>query len=121
MRLGKLQYTILQTLHRYGPMTARALTDTLSADAPVAHSTVQTLLRQLEGKGLVAHEQSERTFIFRALRDPDDLGASPLRDLLERVYSGSVYGMMSHLLQQERITPEERERLRQLLEGTEDK
>lgn len=116
MRLGKLQYTILQTLHTQGPMAARALTEALALSGVVAHSTIQTLLRQLEAKGLVAHEVAERTFIFRALRAPDELGPTPLRELLARVYEGSVYSLMAHLLQQEKLSEAQKQQLRELLD-----
>jgi BlaI family transcriptional regulator, penicillinase repressor len=119
MRLGKTQYKILEILHAGGPLTAREITDRLAEFAPVAHSTTQTLLRQLEAKGLVDHEERERTFVFRALRSPDELANNPLRDVLARVYQGSVYGLMSHLLRQERVSPEEIARLRRLLDEAE--
>ncbi|WP_309708824.1 BlaI/MecI/CopY family transcriptional regulator [Armatimonas sp.] len=117
MRLGKLQYTILQTLYTQGPLTARALTEALAPSGAVAHSTIQTLLRQLETKGLVAHEVEDRTFVFRALRAPDEVAQTPLRELLARVYEGSVYGMMAHLLQQEKLSEAEKQQLRELLDS----
>ena len=115
-RLGKMQYRILQYLWENGPATARDITEALSKDAPIAHSTIQTLLRQLESKGSVAHETVERTFIFRAIHQPSDVRETPLQDLLTRVYQGSVYNLMSHLLRHETISDEEMERLRALIE-----
>ena len=117
-RLGKVQYQIMQVLWQAGPSTARRITDELTraSSAPIAHSTVQTLLRQLEDKGAVGHEQEGRTFVFRALFQPSELTATPLHELLTRVYQGSVYNLMSHLLKQERIDPEELAKLRQLLD-----
>ena len=117
MRLGKLQYTILQTLYTQGPLTARALTEALAPSGAVAHSTIQTLLRQLETKGLVAHEVEDRTFVFRALQAPDAVAQTPLRELLTRVYEGSVYGLMAHLLQQEKLSEAEKQQLRELLDS----
>lgn len=98
-------------------MTARALTDALAQSGAVAHSTIQTLLRQLEAKGLVAHEVQERTFVFRALRAPDEVAQTPLRELLARVYEGSAYGLMAHLLKQEKLSEAEKQQLRELLDS----
>ena len=115
-RLGKVQFQIMQVLWRRGPSTARQITEELSRTAPVAHSTVQTLLRQLEAKGAVAHDVQERTFLYRPLYQPSEVTATPLHDLLVRVYQGSVYNLMSHLLKHETISAEELARLRQLLD-----
>jgi len=119
LRLGKVQYQVMQVLWRLGPSTAREITDALGGldqSGDIAHSTVQTLLRQLEAKGAVAHETLGRTFVFRPLIDQSEIAASPLHELLTRVYQGSVYNLMSHLLKHEPLSQEEIDRLRALLD-----
>ena len=63
-QLGRMQFRIMQVLWDLGRANAREITDALCASEPVAHSTVQTLLRQLEAKGAVGHEATGRTFVF---------------------------------------------------------
>ena len=55
-QLGRMQFRIMQVLWDRGRANAREITDALNETEPVAHSTVQTLLRQLEAKGAVGHE-----------------------------------------------------------------
>ena len=105
----------MQVLWLHGRATARQITDALSRSKPIAHSTVQTLLRKLEAKGAVAHEVEERTFIFRPLYEQSEVAESATRDLLTRVFSGSVYGLVAHLLQHETISGDELMRLRALV------
>jgi BlaI family penicillinase repressor len=114
--MGKLQLQIMQILWREGEANAREITDALSAQGPVMHSTVQTILRKLEAKGAVAHRQEGRTFIFRPLYEQSDVTESATRDLLTRVFHGSIYGLVSHLLKHEEVSPAELQRLRQLIE-----
>jgi BlaI family penicillinase repressor len=120
-QLGKVQYRIMQVLWRFGKSTAREITDELSQERPIAHSTIQTLLRQLEGKGVVSHEMEERTFVFRPLCDQAHLTGTPLRELLQRVYRGSVVNLMSHLLKQEDVSADELRRLREMIDEEERK
>jgi len=115
-RIGNVQYRILQVLWERGPCTARQITDALSLTPPLAHSTVQTLLRQLEAKGYVGHDVQERVFLYQALIAHADIKVTPLQELLMGVYEGSVFNLMSHLLRHEKISPEELSRLRQLLD-----
>ena len=66
-KLGQVQLRIVQLLWKLKRATARELTDELNKSEPIAHSTVQTLLRQLEAKGSVSHEQEGRTFYVEQL------------------------------------------------------
>jgi len=115
-KLGKVQLQIMQVLWNRGEATAREITDTLNQMAPIAHSTTQTLLRKLEQKGAVAHETRDRVFIFRPLSRQADVSESAARDLLTRVFGGSVYGLVSHLLKHERVSEDEMRRLRELID-----
>ena len=95
---------------------ARDITDDLNAGEPVAHSTVQTLLRQLEAKGAVGHEEQGRTFVFFPRLKEDKVKRTATRDLLERVFRGSVGNLVAHLLKEERLSRTEIEELHRLIE-----
>jgi BlaI family penicillinase repressor len=115
-RLGKVQRQIMEVLWREGRATARQVTQELSRTESIAHSTVQTLLRKLEAKGVITHDVEDRVFFFRPLYQPSDIVEAATRDLLTRVFQGSVYGLVAHLFEHETISPEERRRLRELVE-----
>jgi BlaI family penicillinase repressor len=116
IRLGKVQLEIMQILWERGQATARAITEALSQQQPIAHSTVQTLLRKLEAKEAITHDVEERTFVYRPLFQQTEVRQTAARDLLTRVFNGSVYGLMAHLLQHEPISRDELRRLRELVE-----
>jgi BlaI family penicillinase repressor len=116
LKLGRVQLQIMEVLWKRGRAVAREITEELSRHAPIAHSTVQTLLRQLEDKGMVTHEVEDRTFVFRPLVERSEVVESATRDLLTRVFHGSVYGLVAHLLRHEEISREELKRLRALVE-----
>ena len=115
--LGRVQLQIMQILWERGEATAREITDALNLGEPVAHSTTQTLLRKLEAKNAVAHRVHDRVFVFRPLSREADTRESAARDLLTRVFGGSVYGLVSHLLKNEAISGDELNRLRELIES----
>lgn len=115
-KLGKVQLQIMRILWERGSATAREITDELGRAAPIAHSTVQTLLRKLETKGAVAHEVADRTFVFRPLYKQAEVTESAARDLLTRLFDGSVYGLVSHLLKHETVSRDEMDRIRRLIE-----
>ena len=114
-KLGEVQLQIMQVLWQRGQATAREITDELSRKKPIAHSTVQTLLRKLEAKGVVTHEVEDRTFVFRPVHQEAEVTTTATRDLLARLFNNSVYGLVAHLLKHEKISREEMARLRQLI------
>jgi BlaI family transcriptional regulator, penicillinase repressor len=116
-QLGRMQFRIMQVLWDRGRASARDITEALNAGEPVAHSTVQTLLRQLEAKGAVGHEEQGRTFLFFARLKEDKVKRTAARDLLERVFGGSVGSLVAHLLKEERLSRTEIEELHRLIEA----
>ena len=116
---GAKQLEILRVLWRRGRATAREITDDINSVRPTAHSTVQTLLRELEGKGAVGHDADERTFVFFPRVAESEIKESALRDLALSVFEGSAMGIVSHLLKRERLSVEEIESLRAMLDTME--
>ncbi len=115
-KMGQVQLKIMQLLWKLKRATARELTDELNRTEAIAHSTVQTLLRQLETKGSVAHEQDGRTFYFFPVVPEDKVKKSATRELLHSVFEGSVGGLVSHLLENEKVSAEELTEIRKLLD-----
>src|SRR5437667_385387 len=103
-RLGQVQLRIMQVLWEKGSANAREVTEALNVEQPIAHSTVQTLLRKLEAKGAIAHDVADRTFVFYPLVKEDRVMRRATRDLIERVFGGSVGGLVAYLLKEERIS-----------------
>ena len=117
-QLGRMQFRIMQVLWDRGRVTAREITDALNESEPgsVAHSTVQTLLRQLEAKGAAGHEADGRTFRFFAQLKEDRVKKTATRDLLERVFGGNVGSLVAHLLKNERLSKKELDELHRLID-----
>src|SRR2546421_61372 len=116
-RLGRIQFAIMEVLWNRGAATARQITDDLNLSHAIAHSTVQTLLRQLEDKAVVGHDVKNRIFVFKPLVNHKSVTRSATRELVERVFAGSAASLMAHLLVEERISEAELDELRALIES----
>jgi BlaI family transcriptional regulator, penicillinase repressor len=115
-QLGRMQFRIMQVLWDRGRAIAREITDALNESEPVAHSTVQTLLRQLEAKGAVGHDAENRTFVFFPRLKEDRVKKTAAHDLLERVFGGNVGSLVAHLLKNERLSRDELDELHRLID-----
>jgi len=114
-QLGRVQLLIMQVLWDKGRATAREITDTINLAEPIAHSTVQTLLRGLEEKGAASHEMEGRTFVFFPLVKEQEFKQSATRELVERVFGGSVGTLVTHLLKNETVSRKEIDEIRNLI------
>lgn len=106
---------ILKVLWELGPSSVRVVYRQLLEQQPagedLAYNTVQTLLRIMETKGLVTHAQEGRAFVYSARYSRDQSAAR----FLERVFDGAASQLVASLLQGERISPEELERMQTLI------
>ena len=115
IHFGKVQLSIMQVLWKEGQANARQITDILNQESKIAHSTVQTLLRQLEEKSAIAHKTMDRTFLFYPLVQEEGVAKTATRDLVDRLFGGSPSGLMAYLLKQESISREELEKIKELI------
>ena len=119
LRFGRVQLKIMQVLWEKGRANAREITDALNKINPIAHSTVQTLLRKLEQKGAVDHDIDDRTFIFYSTVKVENVTQSALKEFIDRLFAGSPSGLVSYLIKNEYITSEELGDIRRLIETKE--
>jgi BlaI family penicillinase repressor len=115
-QLGRMQFRIMQVLWDRGRASAREITDSLNESEAVAHSTVQTLLRQLEAKGAVGHDADDRTFLFFPRLKEDKVKRTAARDMLDRIFGGNVGNLVAHLLKGERLSRDELDELHRLID-----
>lgn len=116
MRLGKVQLQIMQVLWDKRTATAREITDAINATEPIAHSTVQTMLRVLEDKQSVRHKQDGRTFVFFPMVKERDFKQIATQNLVEGLFGGRVSNLVAHLLSVENVSKEELGEIRKLIQ-----
>jgi predicted transcriptional regulator len=87
----------------------------LADEGELAYTTVATMLRKMEERGLVRHESEGRSFLYRAAAAEGDVTRSLADDLIDRVFEGSLADMVSHLLTTREVSPSELIRLEQLI------
>lgn len=86
----------------------------------LAYTTVATMLRKMEPRGLVTHVCDGRTFIYRAAVPEQDVRQGMAGDLLDRLFSGSLSSLVSHLLSSREVKREELEELAALIAARQD-
>lgn len=108
---------IMQVLWKRGSGTVSEVREGLADD--LAYTTVLTILRTLDEKGHVRHESEGRAYRYFPTVERAEARGSALRHLLDRVFAGDPEALLTHLVSERDLSPEEVERMRQLLEEAE--
>ncbi len=104
---------ILKVLWEFG---AKSVTDVHKLLRPAegrqqAVNTVQTLIRIMETKGLVQHTLEGRTFVYEPMFSREETASR----FLDRVFDGAASQLVQSLLKAEKISPEELDQMRTLI------
>ena len=103
--LSELEALVLRFLCSHGPATSEQVREGLADQHPMKDATVRTILRRLEGKAYATHEVEGRTYVYRGLERPENVGVNAIRQLLDRFWGGSVERLLVGMVDQEVISP----------------
>ena len=107
----------LRALWDHGPGTVRQLLELLGQRGRRwAYSTVATLLRRLEAKGYAGSEAVGGALVYRASLSREELLERRLKDAAEELCDGAAAPLVLALVQGNRFTTEELDRIKSLIE-----
>ena len=114
-RLGDLQLRIMQALWPRGEATVAQVLGDLSGHAELAYTTVATMLRKMELRGLVMHRVDGRSFLYRAKVAEEEVSRGMADHLVDRLFEGSLPDVVNHLLTTREVSREELRELEKII------
>lgn len=111
---GELE--ILTYLWDHGPAELGAIHAALSTHRKVALTTVATMLNVMLGKSLVARNKDGRHYTWTAKLGRQKAARGMVGKLIDRVFEGSAHSLVAHLLDNQKLSDSEREKILKLLE-----
>jgi BlaI family penicillinase repressor len=110
------ELSLLQSLWDLGPATIRQLVERVyGQEGTSVYATVQKLLDRLEAKGCVRRDRGAAVHVFQAAIDRDELIGRRLRAVADALCGGSLTPLLTHLVQGQGLSDEERRELRALI------
>src|SRR5580692_11844483 len=111
--LAEREAELMAVLWEHGPSTVTEVRDRVGDE--LAYTTVLTMLRKLEAKGYVRHEEDGRAHRFSPTIAREAARRSALRDLALKLFKGSTELLLTHAVADEELTEEQLRRIRRLL------
>jgi predicted transcriptional regulator len=115
--LANAELAVMELLWEQSPLTARDIREELYQSANKAqHGTVQRLLQRLEDKGFVERDRDLPVHLFSPAVSREAYAGSQLETLAAKLTGGSLAPLITHLMDEKRLSRKEIDELRRILE-----
>jgi BlaI family transcriptional regulator, penicillinase repressor len=112
--LADREAELMEVLWDHGPSTVAEVRNKLKVR--LAYNTVLSFLRTLESKGYVGHQEEGRAHRYLARVAREAARHSALRQLSAKLFKGSVELLMTSVVSDRKLSDEEVQRIRELLD-----
>lgn len=116
--LSQSEWQIMQLLW-VKPHTLMELVAKLSDSIGWSKSTVATMVRRMEAKGLITYDTLDRAKQFRPVLPQEEAAIRETHSLLERVYQGSIGLLVSSLAHAGKLSKDDIDELYAILKEAE--
>ena len=115
--LANAELAVMNLLWQNDRLTARQVREKLYPDATKAqHGTVQRLLQRLEDKGYVERDRNLSVHLFSAAITRHTYAGGQLELLASKLTAGSFAPLITHLVEEKKISRDEINRIRAILD-----
>jgi BlaI family penicillinase repressor len=113
--LTELENEVMRVVWDAGPCSVDAVHRTVSQNRKFKEATTRTLLRRLEQKGYLRHEEEGRAYVYRAVEPARSLAARAVRQIIDRFCRGSVEELVSGMVEAKVLSKGEINRLEEFV------
>ena len=110
---------ILKIVWRLKRATVREVYETLLEHRRIAYTTVMTMMNILERKGHLRKQREAKAYVYAATRPQRQVVGKMVREFVDRVFNGSARPLLVHLVEDRKLSEDERRELRRALEEAE--
>jgi BlaI family transcriptional regulator, penicillinase repressor len=116
--LTELEGEVMQVVWDSGPCPVEAVYEVVSKTRDLKETSVRTILRRLEQKGYLRHEEQGRAYVYRAAEPARSLAARAVRQIIDRFCKGSLEDLVSGMVEGKMLSKREIDRLEEFVRNT---
>lgn len=115
--LTELESEVMRVVWDTGPCSVEAVHEVVSKKRDLKETSVRTILRRLEQKGYLRHEEQGRAYVYRAAEPARSLAARAVRQIIDRFCKGSVEDLVTGMVEGKMLSKGELDRLEELVKN----
>jgi BlaI family transcriptional regulator, penicillinase repressor len=113
-QLTRLELEIMEVLWSLRTATVQEVQEAIP-NAPLAYTTVQTMLNILHRKGRVKRKLVGKAYTYSPVLSRDRAVREAVGDMVDRLFGGSIEALVMNLLQSNQLDPEKLAKLNELV------
>lgn len=117
IKLFDSELKVMDILWKEGIVPAKYVADRLTQELGWNKNTTYTLIKRCMKKGAI--ERTEPNFMCHALIAKEDVQETETNELINKIYDGSVDKMFAALLGRKKLSAEQIEKLKQIVDSLE--
>jgi len=116
-QISEAELEVMKILWEVGQATSSQIIDRLSETTEWKPKTIQTLISRLAAKGAIkAESTNSKAFLYLPLVGEEEFKALASKSFLQKVFDGSLNLMVASFIKEEKISKEEIQSLKKLLD-----
>jgi BlaI family penicillinase repressor len=117
-RISETEWEIMRIVWKRQPLTSADVIAQLQKEDPTWRAvTAKTLLNRLVRKGALCYETIGRVYHYSARVSEAECVTAVTRSFLDRVFGGSLTGLMAHYVESRKLSATQLNELRRILES----
>lgn len=116
-KLFDSELKVMDVLWREGDSTAKRIAEILGTEVGWNVNTTYTLIKRCIKKGAI--ERSEPNFMCHALVQKEEVQQAETQELIDKVYDGSADKLFAALLSRTKLSPQEIQNLKHIVDSLE--
>ncbi len=118
MQITDAEYCVMKELWKSEPCTSSDIVNSVSKEQNWSDKTIRTLINRLVAKNAVRAEKTDsKAFIYTSVISENDYKKNENNNFLNKLYGGSVKLMIANLVENNNLSKEEIQNLKDILEG----
>lgn len=114
--ISEAEFQVMKVIWGKSPVSTTEVVTELEKTTDWKPKTIQTLLSRLVKKDMLSFKREGRVFVYTPLVKESDYLSQESDSFLKRFYNGTLNAMVVNFLDQDRLSDDEIERLREILE-----
>lgn len=119
--ISEAEYQVMKLIWDKALVSTKEVTEILTVESSWKPKTIQTLLSRLVKKGAIGYKKEGRVFVYTPLIKEEDYVEQESSSFLNKFYDGALNSMVVNFLEQDKLTENDINELKKILDMEKDK
>ena len=110
-QISESKFEVIKIVWKHAPISTNEITDKLLQTTSRSPKTIQTLIKRLVTKGVLAYEKQSRMFVYTPVVKKSEYIGQKSNSFLKRYYNGEISAMVSAFIENDRLSETDVEHL----------